>query len=574
MMRILGITDSHDAGAAIIEDGIIIAAVNEERLNRIKLCWGFPRDAITEVCKIAGIRPEEVDVIAIATKYGQFSPCAQPQQETSQLFDTERNFIASTSAVAGPVYRTSTWKVIQKKILALRGRERQQQIKKLLRETYGFTCPIEFVDHHLSHAASAYYTAGKNDALVITADAAGDALCGSVSIGKNGKMKRIMELGSYNSIAKYYAYVTEICGFMPNRHEGKITGLAAFGQPIYASQFEEMIRYQNGKIINFLNAKHRTAIERIREKLQGWTREDLSASIQVHLEKQMAAFVRYWVQKTGIKDVVCAGGLFANVKLNQRILQLDEVESVFVHPHMGDGGIGVGAACAVYAEKVGYSDVPSLEHAYLGPYFSDEEIEEEIEKTDLNYKKITNKEVARLLAEGKVLGIFKGRMEYGPRALGNRSIFYQPTEKSVNDWLNKRLNRTEFMPFAPITLYEHATEAYKGIEGGEHAATFMTITFDCTEKMKKECPAVVHVDNTARPQLVSKEINKDAYDIISEYKKRTGLHSVVNTSFNMHEEPIVCTPNDAIRSFQQGKLDGLVVGNFYIENIARKRKKF
>jgi carbamoyltransferase len=570
-MKILGIADSHDAGAAIIEDGIIIAAVNEERLNRIKLCWGFPHDAIKEVCRIAKIQPHDIDVIAIATKYSQFSSCAKDPEEAAQMLDAERNFIASTSKVLGPFFRTSIWKEMQKKILYLRGGERQSAIKKILKEQYGFTCPVEFVEHHLSHAASAYYTAGKDQALVITADAHGDALCGSVSIGNNGKMNRLMELGSYNSIARYYAYVTEICGFKPNRHEGKITGLAAYGQPIYADEFTKMIRYQNGKIVNKLNGKHHSAIKQIKERMPGWTRENISASIQVHLEKQMTAFVQYWVRKTNVRDVVCAGGLFANVKLNQRILELEEVNSIFVHPHMGDGGIGVGAALAVYAEKQGFNNIPTLRHAYLGPEFSDKDIKEEIEKMGLPSKKITNKDIGKLLADGKVVGIFKGRMEYGPRALGNRSIFYEPIDKSVNDWLNKNLNRTEFMPFAPTTLYEHAEEAYKNCEGGKHTATFMTITFDCTDKMKKECPAVCHIDDTARPQLVSKDINKNAYEIITEFKRRTGLHSVVNTSFNMHEEPIVCTPNDALRSFLQGKLDALVVGNFLVESKSRRR---
>jgi carbamoyltransferase len=208
----------------------------------------------------------------------------------------------------------------------------------------------------------------------------------------------------------------------------------------------------------------------------------------------------------------------------------------------------------------------TLENVYLGPDYSDTEIAEELRKENLQFtvSDCIEKEIAELLHKNKVVARFNGRMEYGPRALGNRSILYQAKEPEVNQWLNKQLGRTEFMPFAPATLYEDRNKCYMNVEGAEHAAEFMTITFDCTDWMKKHSPAAVHIDGTARPQLVRKEVNPSFYQIIEEYKKLSGISSVVNTSFNMHEEPIVCTPYDAIRAFKLGHLDYLAINNLLV----------
>ncbi len=206
----------------------------------------------------------------------------------------------------------------------------------------------------------------------------------------------------------------------------------------------------------------------------------------------------------------------------------------------------------------------SICSAYFGPDYSELEIASELDAVGLNYTRPNHlaSEVASLICDGKVVARFDGRMEYGPRALGNRSILYHAREPDVNQWLNKRLGRTEFMPFAPVTLYEERERCYHNIRGAEHTAEFMTITFDCTDEMKVQCPAAVHVDGTARPQLIRREVNAGYYDIVKEYEKLTGIPSLINTSFNMHEEPIVCTPKDAVRAFIQGGLDCLAIGPF------------
>jgi carbamoyltransferase len=211
---------------------------------------------------------------------------------------------------------------------------------------------------------------------------------------------------------------------------------------------------------------------------------------------------------------------------------------------------------------------------YFGADFSDQEIEKLLKdyNTDYEFHKDIEKKVAELLAHGKVVARFAGKMEYGPRALGNRTIMYQATDPTVNDWLNKRLGRTEFMPFAPVTLKEYADACYLNMNGAAHAARFMTITFDCTDWMKKHCPAVVHVDGTARPQLIDQDLEPSYYRIVDEYRKITGLPAVINTSFNMHEEPIVCTPYDALRAFQLGHLDFLAINQFLVKNNVASEK--
>jgi len=297
----------------------------------------------------------------------------------------------------------------------------------------------------------------------------------------------------------------------------------------------------------------------------------VAAAYQRVLEEVATAYVSQYVRKTGLRNLVLSGGVVANVKLNQRLRDIDGIDGIFVHPNMGDGGCGTGAAMLEFAGKPEMAK--RLDHVYLGPEFSSAQIVEALNRAQLpftHYRPIEPK-VAALLAAGKVVARFDGRMEYGPRALGHRSILYHAKEPAVNQWLNQRLGRTEFMPFAPATLYEHRARCYHRIEGADYAAQFMTITFDCTDEMKRDCPAAVHVDGTARPQLVAAESSPGFHRILTEYYKLTGVPSVINTSFNMHEEPIVCTPDDAIRAFLQGNLDYLAIGEFLVEHPSARQ---
>jgi len=574
-MKILGICDSYACGAAAIEDGHVVAAINEERLNREKNCVGFPLQSINKILEITGWTAEDIDSVAVATKYCSIPTHPIELQEFLDILERRKNIISTASPILGPFFTTSAWKEIHKTLEKIIYRDRRQIISDTLLKTYGIQKPLHFVDHHQAHAASAYYTSGCNDALIITSDGAGDGLSATVSVGKDGRIKRLHEIGTYNSISVYYAYVTHICGFKIYRHEGKITGLAAHGEPKYYDILQDMIRYKNGTFINYGRAKHKGAREKIKARVGDFTREDMAASVQKHLEDHFSRFFEYWFQQTNIPHAVLAGGVFANVRLNQTLLQCnDGVRSVFVHPNMGDGGLAVGAALDVWAQtessRSAKISTSPLKNAFLGPQYSDNEIEAVLKKEGVQYKHSDDieKEVAELLAQGKVVARFSGRMEYGPRALGNRSILYQPTDPTVMDWLNKKLQRTEFMPFAPATLIEYADQCYLNIKDSQYTAEFMTITYHCTPWMKEHCPAVVHLDGTARPQLIDKTKNPSFYRIIEEYYKKTGLPCIINTSFNMHEEPIVCTPYDAVRAFNLGHLEYLAIGNFLAENRA------
>jgi carbamoyltransferase len=574
-MRVLGIIDSKPSTAAVVEDGRILSAIAEERLCRKKMATGMPREAIDRALAIAGVGPKDVDHVAVAQKISVFEP--EPQA-WSGWFDgqiplKQSHFDRLGSTLAPLVGRMPlAWKA-HHAIKSLIFRDRLSQIPRLLREEHGVHAPVRFYDHHYCHATTAYYTGNMDEALVITLDGGGDGLSGSVYVGRDGRLTKLGDVDSFNSLGNFYSYVTALCGFKAERHEGKITGLAAYGHPVYLDTLREFVEYRDpGRIRYRVPMYHQSALRRLTERLpQGFDRADLAASVQELLEEIGVAFVRYWLRRTGLRNVAVAGGVFANVKFNQRVHALDEVDRFFIHPAMDDGGLSVGSALALLAEERPESAsamIGHLPHVYLGPEFRNEEIAQAIGAAgcEARPEPQIHDAIAELLQRGHVVARFTGRVEYGPRALGNRSILYRADDPSVNDWLNERLQRTEFMPFAPATLSEHADGCFIGLDGARDPARFMTVTFDCTETMKRQSPGVVHCDGTARPQLVDHETAPDLHGILSAYHRRTGVPSIVNTSFNMHEEPIVCTPEDALRAFRLGHLDYLAMGDFLVRH--------
>jgi carbamoyltransferase len=449
---------------------------------------------------------------------------------------------------------------------------RRNMIKKVLREEFDIAAPVEFIEHHFAHACSAFYSSGYRDSLVATMDASGDGSSSHMYQVKNGRWHLLHRVASFDSLASYYAYVTHICGFKAGKHEGKITGLAAYGKDAYRDIFEKLICFRNGTVVNQGRLFYRSALKKIKEALPlDFSKKDLAATIQLMSEEIAAKYIGHWLEKTQEHNVSLAGGLFANVKINQRVHEIPGVSSIFVHPAMSDEGLAVGASLALnYTTSPDPSAISTrcFDHVYLGPDYSESEIHKLLAAEGVKYQQHgrVEEEIARLIADGYVVARFAGKMEYGPRALGNRSILYRPDDPSVNDWLNKNLKRTEFMPFAPSTIAEDADRYFSGLDGARETARYMTITFDCTEQMRKQCPGVVHVDNTARPQLVSGRDNPSYYRIIKAFRKLTGHSSIINTSFNIHEEPIVCTPEDALRAFKIGHLDYLALGSFVAEH--------
>lgn len=574
-MQILGIGDHVSCGSALVKEGRLVAAINDERLVREKMVFGVPRESIKMILTMHGISPEEIDAIAVATKNQHFIDAyldfkngwfgLQRGRYKQYLFETASR--ASRYRARLP-YMDKVYYALRRPAFA----RRRKELKRILREEFGFSCPIYFLDHHFCHAASTYYTSGFKEAAVFSIDGGGDGKSARIYDVVGGEFNELHSISSFDSLGNFYSYVTQFCGFKAGKHEGKITGLAAYGKPVYVPQLKEIMIGQNGTIRNIANVFYHSALKELERLLpKDFSHRDLAASIQLYIEDMVVGLVKHWLKKTGHCHVALAGGLFANVKVNQRIHEIPAVKSVFVHPGMGDEGMPVGSALSLYYELSGKKydpDFVSMEHVFLGPEYSDEEITSELDIQDVEYRHYPDVEIeiARLLANGAIVARLNGKMEYGPRALGNRTIFYRATDPSVAYWLNDALKRTEFMPYAPVVMTEYAQKCFEGIDGAENTARFMTITFNCTDWMAKNCPGVVHIDNTARPQLVSETDNPSMYKILDEYYKITGLPVLINTSFNMHEEPIVCTPTDAIRSFKLGHLDYLAIGNYIAKN--------
>jgi len=566
---VLGVHAGHDAGAAVVRDGRLVACVNEERLNRKKLFWGWPQRSIPEVLRLAGVAPADVDLVAVAGTSGSAKEFGEKGYHDLGL---ARGMVSTLSKgpIAGVLLGQESGVALVRSLMRVRHAVTKRAMRRRLR-ALGIRAETAFVDHHRCHSASAYYTSGWESCLAISLDGSGDGYCSRIYLCLAGQMELLHSVPSYHSPGYYYNYVTHLLGFTPLRHEGKITGLAAYGNAErLLPLFRTRLGYDAAKGSFVNRGRWMTAeCDYLRARLADQPREDVAAAVQRNTEDVVAAYVRDAVGRTGARRLALSGGVFSNVRLNQVVWNRSEVEEIYVHPHMGDGGLAAGAAldCA-WRERKGPYEPVALEHAYLGPAYSDYEIERALTR----YPELTVRrpadlagEVARELQKGRVVARFDGGMEYGPRALGNRSVLCHARDPSINDWLNQRLNRTEFMPFAPVTIDGQAEEFFTRFDAAHcKAARYMTVTYGVTPRCVREAPAIVHVDRTARPQVVSRELNPGYHAIVEAYGRLTGSPILVNTSFNMHEEPIVNDPDVAIRSFLRGGLDLLVLGPFLV----------
>ena len=561
-MLILGLNHGIDAGAALVEDGRVLAAVNEERLNRQKMFWGPPLLSLEEVLRVADVDPAEIEHVAQASLTGGGGvhedflsppPIKRAVERLSQL-------PLSHSHLVKGAYRAAS------------GRRRQDPVVDARLRELGVRAPKRYVEHHHCHAAGAYYCSPfgerPEDVLVVTVDGVGDGICHSINeVSKEHRILRRHESMIFDSIAEIYAYVTHNLGFRYNRHEGKITGLAAYGRPERTIEvFRGVMGWDRDRLeLRSRLAWGRPGARRLHALLRSYAREDVAAGLQRAVEEVMTGLVGAALERYQKRLLCLAGGLFSNVRVNQCLMELPAVEDVYVHPGMGDCGQGLGAALGRWAQLEPSPKPRPLRNVYLGPSFGADEIERALGAQGVAYHRSpdVHAETAELLARKLVVARFAGRMEYGPRALGHRTIYFHAGDRAVNQWLNERLERTEFMPFAPILLEDRAGELFEGWHPERSvAARFMTITYRATPQGQAQAPAAIHVDGTARPQTVTAEDNPDAHAILAAYERLTGLPVLINTSFNMHEEPIVCTPHDAVRAFLQGRLDALAIGDF------------
>jgi carbamoyltransferase len=367
----------------------------------------------------------------------------------------------------------------------------------------------------------------------------------------------------------YYGIVTGLFGFTPELQAGKVSGLAGLGDPERLLRvMRQMIDFEDGKIRTRLGRYFKPwfvgadGLPELARALEGSRREDVAAAAQAQLEFVVTRYVERFLRETGMRNLALAGGVFANVKLNQRLRELDGVEGVYVHPNMGDGGLPLGAALHELCRTGGRFAKP-LARADLGPAFDDDEVVAALVAKAIRYTRVPDGVVVALeaLRRDRVVGWFAGRMEYGPRALCHRSILYHARDRSVNEWLNQRLERTEFMPFAPVTTAEIAGRCFSGWARDDLSSRLMTMTYDCSDAFKKDSPATVHVDGTARPQVVHADDNPTMHRLLTAWCEERRAMSLINTSFNHHEEPIVCTPADAAESLEKANVDVLVAGN-------------
>lgn len=585
MTTILGISISHDGTLSLLRDGAHVFSVAEERLSRNKGHIGFPFQALAHVFETGLVAPDAVDCVAVAID--QFRQGSNRILEFEMADDVPYYDIMNSPAPEGFAFRQRRFDRAQSPD-AVRAAF-LDRLREIL-DGHGCSAPVELVDHHSCHAASVVYACTLDDPLVVTLDGEGDGLSGSVSVLEGGdRLRRLHAVSDRDSLGNIYSHVTRQLGYKIARHEGKITGLAAFGDPakglpllwqaVSVTGGEISIRGGAGTIAALSLADslrrgrphlYRPRPRKVAQRIAHLSPEDQAAAVQTFLEEAVCAYVDHWLRATGKRNVALAGGVFANVKLNQRVAALSPVEGVFVFPNMGDGGNAVGAALIAHERLTGSppprTDMPN---AYLGPAPERAQIEAALaaspvplsieEPADLPGT------VARAIHAGEIVGWFQGGMEYGPRALGHRSIVARPTERHLNEELNRRLSRTEFMPFAPSCLKEKGEEVFVIDKPGTlRTAEFMTITYDVNRAWSDRIGAVVHIDNTARPQLVDRDQNPDYHAMIAAYEQLSGLPLVVNTSFNVHEEPIVCVPEEGLRALTDGVIDALAIGPFYV----------
>jgi carbamoyltransferase len=545
----------HDSSACIARDGELLFAVAEERISRIKHDAGFPRNAIRACLDFAGVRPDQLDAICAGWPAPHRMLLSDMKSfATGQFPFNYANFLNVTRSYASMAHQNGGFK----------------------RFTYHFgptKAQMRFVDHHLAHAISAYSYGGFDKAAVVVMDGRGAWEASSIWYGHDGRLDPVLTIPWPNSLGLFYAQFTQYLGFVPNSDEWKVMGLAPYGSPaVNLGEFISLNHeaYRVNAPLLFERSKGTSAIakrlgpERTPESEIDESFKNIAFAVQDACEAAMLALVKLATEKTGCRDVCLAGGVALNSKANGKIQASGMVDHIFVQPAASDDGVALGAVFAPYLDNGGRLPMKPLRHVYLGPEFSDEEIEKALRTYKLRAAKLNDiaATTAEVLANGKIIGWFQGRMEFGPRALGHRSILADPRDPEMNAKVNNAVKFREWWrPFAPSMLKEVAGEYL------EHAcdSPFMILTNPVRPEKRDVIPSVTHVDGSARPQTVEKEISPLYWNLINEFGKRTGVPVLMNTSFNLRGEAIVNTPTDAIRTFFSSGMDALVIGSYLVE---------
>lgn len=539
-MYILGINGGfrqgyQDVSACLVKDGEVIAAVEEERINRVKFSPGkLPYISILEVLKIANISIKDIAIVA---------------------------------------FHGSTW-----------GDDFDEKIKSYFENHFGYSPVIKRFHHHDCHAAGSFFSSSFSKALILSMDYSGDGISVQVSIGEKNQIKVLKRFERPQSLGLFYSLITQFCGFVKDSEEYKLMGLAGFGDR-NKFDFSWLLKYSAGSFelnLDYIEIPEPKAPSPHRDEMNYNTHfikkmgherrvpnspiaqfyKDVAASAQFLLEQTVLHLLEHYINETGIKNVCLSGGVALNCLMNQKLMNADFTDSVFIQPASSDAGISMGAAWLSCVENKIEPIAPK--NVFLGNSFSDSEIERTLILCRIKFERVDNKiELASTdLKEGKVIAWFQGSMEFGPRALGNRSILANPCLPDMQQIVNQKIKfRESFRPFGASVLEE---DVFDFFEGKSPKAPYMTLVYDVKEKKRKEIPSVVHADGTSRIQTVSKNENPTYYELLAEFKKKTGVGVLLNTSFNLNHEPIVNTVREAIASFYSSGLDVLYVGNYRV----------
>ena len=589
MKLILGISAYfHDSSAALIDNGKIVAAAQEERFTRIKHDNNFPSNAIRFLLNYKKISIDEIDAIVFYEK---------PFLHFERLLET---YVASAPK-GFTSFKTSIpiwvkYKLFQKNNIFKELKKFSKNIK---------WNKIKFSDHHLSHAASAYYPSPFQEAVILTIDGVGEWTTTSISVGRRSKIENIKVLKYPHSLGLLYSAFTYYLGFKVNSGEYKVMGLAPYGEPKYTEIiFKNLIDIKNdgsfklnqnyfsySTSLKMINAKFIKLFgQKVREKNEKINQfhMDVAASIQVVIEKVILNITKYLSQKYKIKNLCLAGGVALNCVANSKILKQGLFKNIWIQPAAGDAGCSLGAALAYYYHKNPNYDKPSndtMQGSFLGPKYNHKEIQKDLINSGAIFKNLDENEIINqtclMLNEGKSIGWFQGRMEFGPRALGARSIIADPRSIDMQKNLNMKIKfRESFRPFAPSILYNNINEWFKI----NVSSPYMLLVSDINDEIKinsginedhlfgleklkvprSTIPSVTHVDFSARIQTVHPDTNPKYYKLIEKFYKLTNCPILINTSFNIRGEPIVCSPKDAFKCFMGTNLDALIIENFIL----------
>ncbi len=585
MEKILSIHIGHDSTAFYLDDSGYIG-IAEERISRIKNFYGFPNKSISEIFQIKNVNWSLIDKLVITGS----SLKKSKSYKNSFFFNFRSEDFSNNVSLKA---RFECFRYFFRNNL-----EFDSLLRQYLKDN-GFKGKIKYYDHHLCHIASSYATYPIDNSILLSIDGGGDNVNWSIYKVENDKFRLInkssnnLTLDVHDTPADIYSNTTKFLGFRRLRDEGKVMGLAANGKPIHKDYFDKILKFDGGKFICSFGSQRKNFIKKIRNliafflngtnydldqildmksyfKNKLYKRENICSSLQVWAEEITMKFLNFFYNKYNLKNrtILLSGGFFSNVLINQKIKESGLFRNVYVTPNMGDGGLALGGAYLTAPKKYKdrffkdikknafYGNLPNV--SILKKYVEDFYIKK------MNHIKLS-KLIANALIDNKIIGIVNGEMEYGPRALGNRSIIANPAKENITDELNMRLNRSDFMPFAPIIRDCDADKILENYSKNDFSAKFMTTTYTVKKNLREKLKNIMHVDNTVRPQVVDKVNNKLCYSILNYFSKKTNIPALINTSFNVHEEPIVMHIEHAMQALDQEVIDLLIIDDFLVK---------